>query len=83
MILRALAASADTGLEIGEPGCSANVLILGTDDGTALAAGLVERAPRAFRPAYGGAALSSEALERFVTTDRPVRWWHVSLPVNR
>ncbi|MCA3700030.1 MAG: hypothetical protein IOB84_09620 [Brevundimonas sp.] len=77
------AVAADTGLEIGEPGCSANVLILGTDDGTALAAGLVARAPRAFRPAYGGAALSSEALERFVTTDRPIRWWHVSLPVNR
>jgi hypothetical protein len=77
------AVAADAGLEIGEPGCSANVLILGTDDGSALAAGLVDRAPRAFRPGYSGAARSSEALERFVTIDRPVRWWHVSLPVNR
>lgn len=75
--------AADAGLEIGEPGCSANVLILGTDDGSALATGLVDRAPRAFRPLYSGAARSSEALDRFVATDAPVRWWHVSLPVNR
>jgi hypothetical protein len=75
--------AADAGLEIGEPGCSANVLILGTEDGSALAAGLVDRTPRAFRPLYSGAARSSEALDRFVATDAPVRWWHVSLPVNR
>jgi len=75
--------AAEAGLEIGEPGCSANILIVGTEDGSALAGGLVERAPRAFRPVYSGAARSSEALERFVATDAPVRWWHVSLPVNR
>lgn len=75
--------AADAGLEIGEPGCSANVLILGTEDGSALAAGLVDRAPRAFRPLYSGAARSSEALDRFVATDAPVRWWHVSVPVTR
>jgi hypothetical protein len=77
------AVAADAGLEIGEPGCSANVLILGTDDGSALAAGLVDRAPRAFRPGYSGAARSSEALERFVDTQAAVRWWHVSVPVDR
>lgn len=77
------AVAADAGLEIGEPGCPANVLIIGTDDGSALAGGLVERALRAFRPLYSGAARSSEALDRFVATDAPVRWWHVSLPVDR
>lgn len=75
--------AADAGLDIGEPGCTANVLILGTEDGSALAAGLVDRAPRAFRPLYSGAARSREALQRFVVTDAPVRWWHVSLPVSR
>jgi len=75
--------AANASLEIGEPGCSANVLILGTEDGSALAAGLVDRAPRAFRPLYSGAARSREALARFVATDAPVRWWHVSVPVNR
>ena len=71
------------GLEIGEPGCRPNILIMGADDGGALARGLVERAPRAFRPAYSGAARSSEALERFQNAAAPVRWWHVSMPVVR
>ena len=72
----------DIGLEIGEPGCVANILILATDDGTALATALVDARPRAFRPGYSGAARSREALERFTATDRPVRWWHVSVPVD-
>lgn len=71
------------GLEIGEPGCRANILIIGADDGGALARGLVERTPRAFRPLYSGAARSSEALERFQNAAAPVRWWHVSMPVVR
>lgn len=71
------------GLEIGEPGCRANILIMGTDDGGALARGLVEQAPRAFRPLYSGAARSDEALERFQNASAPVRWWHVSMPVVR
>ncbi|WP_054110446.1 hypothetical protein [Brevundimonas sp. AAP58] len=75
--------AAEAGLEVGEPGCRANVLIIGTEDGSSLAAGLVDRAPRAFRPLYSGAARSREALDRFVSTDAPVRWWHVSLPVGR
>ena len=72
----------DIGLEIGEPGCSANILILATDDGTALATALVEARPRVFRPGYSGAARSRAALDRFVATDRPVRWWHVSVPTD-
>lgn len=71
------------GLEIGEPGCRPNILIMGTDDGGALARGLVEGTPRAFRPFYSGAARSSEALERFQNSSAPVRWWHVSMPVVR
>ncbi len=71
------------GLEIGEPGCRPNILIMGTDDGGALARGLVEQTPRLFRPLYSGAARSSEALERFQQAAAPVRWWHVSMPVVR
>lgn len=72
-----------SGLEAGEPGCSPNILIVATDDGDAMARGLVERSPRAFRPAYSGAARSSEQLEAFLTSPAPVRWWHVSIPVAR
>ncbi len=72
----------DIGLDIGEPGCTPDILIMATDDGTALAAALVDARPRVFRPGYSGAARSRAALEQFSATNRPVRWWHVSLPVD-
>lgn len=71
------------GLDIGEPGCNPNILVIVTDDGRSLARSLVERNPRVFRPQYSGAARSSEALELFQETSAPVRWWHVSMPVVR
>ena len=71
------------GLQTGEPGCRANILVIATDDGPALARALVDAKPRAFRPQYSGAARSSEALDDFQTTSAPVRWWHVSMPVVR
>jgi len=72
----------ELGLPIGEPGCSPNVLIIATDDAPALTAALVERSPNAFRPPYSGSSRSRLQLRRFIETDRPVRWWHISLPVN-
>lgn len=72
----------EVGLEPGEPGCRANVLIIGASDGQALAQGLIEASPRAFRPNWGGADRGAQALERFRQTDAPVRWWHVALPVD-
>ncbi|WP_372707871.1 hypothetical protein [Brevundimonas sp.] len=71
------------GLEIGDPGCSPNILIIATDDAQGLARGLVARNPLVFRPQYSGAARSSEALKRFQETGVPVRWWHVSMPTVR
>ncbi len=70
------------GMAVGEPGCGPNVMIIATEEASALAAALVERSPNAFRPYYAGAAGSRRRLELFVTTDRPVRWWHVSMPVT-
>lgn len=72
----------DLGLPIGEPGCSPNVLIIATDDAPALTAALVERSPNAFRPPYSGSSRSRLQLRRFIESDAPVRWWHVSLPIN-
>lgn len=70
-------------LTVGEPGCSPNVLIIATDDAPALATAMVERSPNAFRPRYSGAARRPSALRAFETSDRAVRWWHVSMPVIR
>ena len=74
--------SAEAGLEVGEPGCSPNLLIIAADDGRALATGLVEAVPLAFRPGYAGASASRAKLNRFQDTDAPVRAWHVSIPVD-
>jgi hypothetical protein len=74
----------DAGLEPGEPGCRPQVSIIFTTDAAGLSARLVEREPRVFRPVAGNAGtdLGRDALERFVKSDRAVRWWHVSLPVS-
>lgn len=72
----------DIGLQIGEPGCRANIAIVFTDQADALAETLAEENHRAFRPGVGGADRGGAALRRFVESDAPVRWWHVSLPVD-
>jgi len=82
MVDRVSEVALDLGLPIGEPGCSPNVLIIATDDASALTAALVERSPNAFRPPYSGSSRSRLQLRRFIESDAPVRWWHVSLPVN-
>lgn len=82
MIDRVSRVALDIGLEIGEPGCSPNILVLATNDAVGLATALIETRPNAFRPNYAGAARSAAALERFRTTDDPVRWWHVAIPID-
>lgn len=72
----------EAGLEAGEPGCSPNILVIAADDGRMMAQALVQARPRVFRPNYAGASRSANALERFQNTTAPVRWWHVSVPVN-
>lgn len=72
----------DIGVELGEPGCSPNVLIIGTTDGRALATELVRRQRRQFRYGYTQSNRGGRALEVFQTSDAPIRWWHISLPYN-
>ena len=73
---------ADLGLTAGEPGCVPNILIVATGDGSALAEQLVETRGRAFRLGGGGMDRGRTALRDFVETDRPVRWWQVSAPID-
>lgn len=69
-------------LSVGEPGCSPNVVIFATDDAATLTAAMVKRSPSAFRPYYSGAAGTRRDLDRFLAADRPVRWWHVMMPID-
>lgn len=74
--------AADIGLEVGRPGCSPNILVVATGDGGALAHDLVEERGRAFRMGGSGMDRGGAALRDFVATDRPVRWWQMSVPVD-
>lgn len=69
------------GLPVGEPGCRANVLVLVTSEAEELARALAER-ERYLMANYGRQdhleTRGAEALEDFVSTPRPVRWWHVA-----
>jgi hypothetical protein len=65
---------------LGEPGCAPNAVIIGTDDGRALAADLVGERRRAFRIGFTRSNPGSRALETFRTSDEAVRWWHISFP---
>lgn len=72
----------DLGLETGEPGCRANIIIIFASDGSGLAASLIEEHRRAFRAGIGSMDRGNVALREFQSSDRAVRWWQISIPVN-
>ena len=74
----------EVGLEPGEPGCSPHVNVIFTTDAQQLAAEMVERNTRVFRPAGGelNTQLGRAALDEFIKSDKAVRWWHVNMPVD-
>lgn len=74
--------AADIGLDVGGPGCTPNILVVATDDGGALARAMVEERRRAFRVGGSGMDRGGAALRDFINTDRPVRWWQMSVPVD-
>lgn len=72
----------DLGLRTGQPGCSPNVLIVATDKPSEVAAAMIDRTPRAFRTGASGMDQGRSALNAFRTSEKPVRWWTVSVPVD-
>ena len=70
------------GLPVGEPGCVSNVVIVAAVDASSVANAMVDEWTRAFRPGGSGMTRSLSALNDFKNTDRPVRWWQVSSPVD-
>ncbi|MES2626695.1 MAG: hypothetical protein V4628_15520 [Pseudomonadota bacterium] len=82
---RVSAVALEVGLRPEEPGCTPDLSIIFTSDGAALATSMVSTKRSAFRP-YGGAGGTTQgldALEKFATSDAPVRWWQVTMPVDR
>lgn len=72
----------DLGIIPGEPGCRPNVIVIASADPDALAQALVEDRRRAFRMGGSGMDRGGDALEAFVGSDAPVRWWQVSMPAD-
>lgn len=70
------------GLRAHEPDCHPSVLIVATSDGPSFTEAFVAMRPRLFRVGAAGMDRGSAELRDFINEDRPVRWWHVSLPVN-
>ncbi len=70
------------GLRAHEPPCHPSVLIVATVDGASFARDFVARRPILFRVGGTGMDRGAAALEAFMTDDRPVRWWHVSVPTD-
>ena len=72
----------ELGIRTRQPGCSPNVVIVFADSGTNMATALVAQDFRAFHLGVGGMDRGRVALGSFQTIDRPVRWWHVSMPID-
>lgn len=70
----------EVGLDVGEPGCRTNVLIVGTDDGARMADALVRADRRRFRDRVDHSSKDLFDLAKFRTSDAPVRWWHITYP---
>lgn len=70
------------GLDAGEPGCRPSVIIVGTDDGAGLTRDWVNTRPNAFHTGIGAMTRSRAALRKIQEGDAPVRWWHVSIPMD-
>lgn len=69
------------GLRTGDPGCTANVLIIFTNDASELATTMLEERRPLFRVGLNFNR-NIVALRDFQNSDRAVRWWHVSVPTD-
>ena len=78
MIDRIAQIAVTIGLQIGDPGCKPNLIIVATDDSQAMVKTLVDRNPTAFGKWEDGITRGPDALKDFIETPRPVRWWHVT-----
>lgn len=82
LIERVSAAAASVGLRVGEEDCRPNVIVHFAEDANAAARQLAQDNRRGFRVGMSGSDRGETAFRAFQNSHRPVRWWHVSLPVN-
>lgn len=72
----------ELGIEVEGPGCEVNIIVVFTSEAGSLPRALVEAEPRVFRHGGGGIDRGSAALRAFQNSERPVRWWPLSVPID-
>lgn len=72
----------EVGLTAGAPGCTPNVLVIATRDAKAFTPMFVASRPRLFVVGGSGMDRGRSQLASFENSERPIRWWHVSAPVD-
>lgn len=72
----------ELGIDVGKPGCTANIVIAFTDEAQAVAQRLAEAEPRVYHVGVGALNRGGAALRDYQTSDRPVRWWLMSVPID-
>jgi len=80
---RISALALEVGLAPGEPGCNPEVIVIFTTDGKETASYIVENREDVLRPTGdGGQHRGLAGLKEFAESDRAIRWWHLSMPVD-
>lgn len=72
----------DLGIEVQGPGCEADIIVVFTTEAPALTRAMVEAEPLVYRNGGGGIDRGTAALRRFIASERPIRWWTLSIPVD-
>jgi hypothetical protein len=72
----------DIGLRTGAPGCTPNVMVIATADAGDFTRQFVSEHRSALIGTGVGMDLGYSGLRRFQATERPVRWWNTSMPVD-
>lgn len=68
------------GLSPAEPGCAPNISIVVAPNGNEVAQQMFaqDESLFAYRHEAGVSTMGHEAFDKFLNTERPVRWWHVT-----
>jgi hypothetical protein len=74
--------ASDVGLNVGRPGCTPNVVVIGSSHPGTLARELVDNRPKMFRLGGPGMDQGGAALRRFHDNDAAVRWWQIAMPTD-
>jgi hypothetical protein len=80
LVDRVSARAQQVGLRPGEPGCTANVMVIYAPDSDRLSREIVDqrRDLLGYASSDGQQTAGREAMEDFANQPRPIRWWHVS-----